>query len=119
MSSGFAGSPHTGSDYIGPATIVVHDTEIPVLVELRGYREPIDGIFRWFGRIRPSDELPSALGDEARTRVTIRTERSAREVSSAIPTRGAASGSWARARRPSVFLPSCPRWSRWLVRSIS
>ncbi|MFQ6326661.1 DUF4873 domain-containing protein [Nocardia sp. CWNU-33] len=79
MSSGFAGSPHAGSDYIGPATIVVHDTEIPVLVELRGYREPIDGIFRWFDRIRPSDELSCALGDEARTRVTIRTEHSARE----------------------------------------
>ncbi|MFD0365328.1 DUF4873 domain-containing protein [Nocardia sp. GCM10030253] len=79
MSSGFADNPHDGSDYIGPATIVVHDMEIPVRVELRGYREPIDGIFRWFGRIQPSDDLEAALGDEKRTRVTIRTEHSARE----------------------------------------
>lgn len=78
MNSVFAGSPHAGSDYLGAATIIVHGREIPVRVELRGYREPIDGIFRWFGRIQRSDELEAALGDEARTRVTIRTEHSAR-----------------------------------------
>ncbi|MGV9612631.1 DUF4873 domain-containing protein [Nocardia xishanensis] len=79
MNSAFADSPHAGSDYLGAATILAQGREIQVQVELRGYREPIDGIYRWFGRIRPNDDLAAALGDEPRTKVTIRTEHGARE----------------------------------------
>ncbi|GGF95380.1 hypothetical protein GCM10007304_06550 [Rhodococcoides trifolii] len=52
----------TDADYAGPATLVVDDTEFAVELELRGHAQPIDGIYRWYGRIRPDDALHRALG---------------------------------------------------------
>ncbi|MBJ8344800.1 DUF4873 domain-containing protein [Antrihabitans sp. YC2-6] len=80
MNSVVPHSPHEGSDYLGEATLVVHGTEIAARVEMRGYREPIDGIFRWIGRIDPNPELTAILGDEPRTKVTVRTPHSARDA---------------------------------------
>lgn len=80
MTSRFDDDPHEESDYIGPATIIIRGTEVDVNVELRGYREPIDGIYRWIGRTTPSDQLAEAVGDLQRQRAVIRTEHSAREA---------------------------------------
>ncbi|GAB17514.1 hypothetical protein GOEFS_035_00460 [Gordonia effusa NBRC 100432] len=75
----FHDDPHEESDYIGPATIIVRGTEIEVDVELRGYREPIDGIFRWIGRAQPNAELAEIVGDLQRMPAVIRTPHSSRE----------------------------------------
>lgn len=80
MNSVFTHSPHENSDYIGEATIIVRGTEVPARVEIKGYREPIDGIYRWIGRIDSNDALTEILGDEQRTKATIRTPHSAREA---------------------------------------
>ncbi|WP_068275721.1 DUF4873 domain-containing protein [Aldersonia kunmingensis] len=80
MSERFPHSPHAGSDYIGEATIVIRGTEVPAEIELRGYREPIDGVYRWIGRIAPNDTLTAILADKPRVRATIRTPHSAREA---------------------------------------
>lgn len=80
MTSRFDDDPHQESDYIGPATIIIRGTEIDVNVELRGYREPIDGIYRWIGRTTADERLTEIVGDRARQRAVIRTEHSAREA---------------------------------------
>lgn len=49
-------------DFTGPATVVVDDAEFSVTVELRGVVQPIDGIYRWYGRVAPSPELDAAVG---------------------------------------------------------
>lgn len=72
--------PHADSDYLGSATIVIRGEEIAAQIELRGYREPIDGVFRWIGRIQRNDRLTELLGDDEPVRATIRTTHSAREA---------------------------------------
>ncbi|QIS02057.1 DUF4873 domain-containing protein [Nocardia brasiliensis] len=73
-----AGSPHDGADYFGAATLVVRGVEVPVRVELRGYPEPTDGVYRWVGRIAANDALTEVLGDEQRTPCVVRTAAAAR-----------------------------------------
>jgi len=43
--------------YSGPATVVIDGTEVAVEVELRGHFQPIDGYYRWYGRIAANAEL--------------------------------------------------------------
>lgn len=47
--------------YTGAATLIIGDTELAVEVTLRGYFEPIDGHYHWYGRIRRNDELTALL----------------------------------------------------------
>ncbi|MCX5041854.1 DUF4873 domain-containing protein [Aldersonia sp. NBC_00410] len=54
------GTPAPG--YAGPAAVVIDGAEYPVTVELRGTVQPIDGIFRWYGRVAPCPELDAAIG---------------------------------------------------------
>ncbi|GED96700.1 DUF4873 domain-containing protein [Gordonia crocea] len=75
----FDDDPHEDSDYRGPATVVIRGTEIDVEVEMRGYREPIDGIFRWMGRIDPNETLSQIVGDLARMPAVIRTPQGTRD----------------------------------------
>ncbi|HWD02628.1 MAG TPA: DUF4873 domain-containing protein [Amycolatopsis sp.] len=56
-------SEHDEDGYAGPATLTVDDTEIPADVDLRGYFQPIDGFYHWYGRIAASAPLASAVGD--------------------------------------------------------
>ncbi len=72
--------PHSDSDYVGDATIILRGSGIPVHIELRGYREPIDGVYRWFGRVAVNEALTAAVGDVKRIRVTVRTAHGAREA---------------------------------------
>jgi len=44
-------SEHDEDGYGGPATLVVDGVSLPVTVELRGYFQPIDGFYRWYGRV--------------------------------------------------------------------
>jgi hypothetical protein len=53
--------------YLGPATLVVDERELPVEVELRGHFQPIDGRYRWYGRVRPNAELTALVGGKKRT----------------------------------------------------
>ncbi|MEJ9077702.1 MULTISPECIES: DUF4873 domain-containing protein [Gordonia] len=80
MTNRFDDDPHEDSDYIGPATIVIRGTEVTADVEIRGYREPIDGIYRWIGRISPNEEITDLVGDLQRQLAVIRTDHSAREA---------------------------------------
>jgi hypothetical protein len=47
--------------YTGPATLHVAETELAVDVELRGYFQPIDGYYHWYGRVRENAELSGLL----------------------------------------------------------
>ena len=47
--------------YQGPATLLVDESELDVTVTLRGYFEPIDGFYHWYGRINTSEELTRLL----------------------------------------------------------
>ena len=76
----FNDDPHEESDYRGPATIILRGTELDVDVEMLGYREPIDGIFRWTGRISPNDQLADIVGDLQRLPCVIRTPHSSRDA---------------------------------------
>ncbi|GAA5070723.1 DUF4873 domain-containing protein [Nocardia iowensis] len=67
------GSPHAGADYYGTAILIVRGVEVPVRVEMRGYPEPTDGVYRWVGRIDADDALTDVLGDEQRTPCVVRT----------------------------------------------
>ena len=56
--------------YTGPATLVVDESEMDVIVTLRGQFEPIDGLYHWYGRIN-ADERVSGLA--VNTPVVLRT----------------------------------------------
>jgi hypothetical protein len=51
-----------GPDFAGPGVVLLDGAEYPVTVALHGVVQPIDGIFRWYGRIEPSAELDAAVG---------------------------------------------------------
>ena len=55
--------------YQGPATLIVEESELDVTVTLRGYFEPIDGFYHWYGRVGVSEELNSLLGGKNREAV--------------------------------------------------
>jgi hypothetical protein len=55
-------SDHGEEGYTGPATLVVRETEIEVHVELRGHFQPIDGYYRWYGRVRADDKVSELIG---------------------------------------------------------
>jgi hypothetical protein len=57
-----AGPEHDEEGYTGPAILLVRDTSLTVEVELRGFFQPIDGYYRWYGRVRPNPELSTLLG---------------------------------------------------------
>lgn len=48
--------------YEGPATLIVDESEVDVTVVLRGYFEPIDGYYHWYGRVGVSEQLSGLLG---------------------------------------------------------
>ncbi|PPJ12519.1 DUF4873 domain-containing protein [Nocardia nova] len=64
------------ADYLGPAVVVLDDREFAVRVRLRGHRQPIDGIYRWYGRVDPDAALDAAAGNR-KQRVTLRTTEGA------------------------------------------
>ncbi|HEY2696460.1 MAG TPA: DUF4873 domain-containing protein [Pseudonocardiaceae bacterium] len=52
--------------YTGPATLIIDEWELAVDVELRGHFQPIDGRYRWYGRVRQNAELSALLAGRKR-----------------------------------------------------
>jgi hypothetical protein len=50
--------------YQGPARLRVGSDQFEVLVELRGFFQPIDGRYHWYGRLTRNDRLAQALGGQ-------------------------------------------------------
>lgn len=48
---------HADPGYTGPATLVIEGSELAVQVDLRGYFQPIDGRYHWYGRVAADPEL--------------------------------------------------------------
>lgn len=63
---------HDEDGYSGTATLLLGETELDVRVELRGHFQPIDGYYRWYGRIRTDERLSDLAGGKKR-KVEIRT----------------------------------------------
>ncbi|WP_344125970.1 DUF4873 domain-containing protein [Saccharopolyspora halophila] len=59
-------------DYQGPATIRAEDRELSTEVVLRGFFQPIDGKYRWYGRAA-ADEAIDELAAGRKTAVLLRT----------------------------------------------
>lgn len=58
--------------YAGPATLLIDDDELKVIVNLRGHFEPIDGYYHWYGRVATHEELSILLSGKKKVG-TIRT----------------------------------------------
>lgn len=54
-------SEHDEDGYAGEAVLVIDGTEIAVQVELRGYFQPIDGYYRWYGRVATNEQVSAAV----------------------------------------------------------
>lgn len=63
------------AEYEGTATLISEEREIWVNVHLSGQVQPIDGTYRWGGRIAAQPELQELAAGRART-VTVRTSES-------------------------------------------
>lgn len=59
-------------DYRGDAEVCTGDREIAVRVVLRGYFEPIDGRYHWYGRLDAHEEI-NELAGRRRIDVLLRT----------------------------------------------
>jgi cation diffusion facilitator CzcD-associated flavoprotein CzcO len=76
-----AGADEAPETHRGPATLIAGDAEIPVEVHLAGHIEPIDGSYRWKGRITAHPEvtaLHKAGTNQIRIRIPGGTESPAR-----------------------------------------
>jgi hypothetical protein len=62
-------SEHDEEGYAGPATVLLEDAEIEVSVVLRGYFQPIDGYYHWYGRIAANQALSDAVAGVKKTAV--------------------------------------------------
>ena len=58
--------------YQGPATLAVGGAEVDVEVTLRGQFQPIDGRYRWYGRLALNDEL-NAIAQGKKVSAVLRT----------------------------------------------
>jgi hypothetical protein len=58
--------------YRGPAEVLIGADTVPVRVELRGFFQPIDGLFHWYGRIAANPELDRLVSGN-RASVVLRT----------------------------------------------
>jgi hypothetical protein len=47
--------------YEGSATLVAGPARVDVQVRLRGYFQPIDGRYHWYGRIEPNEDLAGVV----------------------------------------------------------
>jgi hypothetical protein len=54
--------PADDDGYTGPATLLMAGHEFRVEVHLRGHFQPIDGHYRWYGRIARDDALHELAG---------------------------------------------------------
>lgn len=69
---------HDEDGYSGAATLTVDGAELPIEVELRGHFQPIDGFYRWYGRITANETL-STVADGKKRKATIQTPHGSAE----------------------------------------
>jgi hypothetical protein len=55
--------------YTGSAVLVFDAAEVPVEVELRGFFQPIDGRYHWYGRVAANDKVTTLVEAGARAAV--------------------------------------------------
>ncbi|MEU5693726.1 DUF4873 domain-containing protein [Actinosynnema sp. NPDC020468] len=53
--------------YTGQAVLVFEQREVPVDVELRGYFQPIDGRYHWYGRVAANEQVTELVEAGARS----------------------------------------------------
>ncbi|ATE52566.1 DUF4873 domain-containing protein [Actinosynnema pretiosum] len=53
--------------YSGPAVLLLGGHEVPVEVDLRGFFQPIDGRYHWYGRIAADPRVTGLVEAGART----------------------------------------------------
>ncbi|HWO58698.1 MAG TPA: DUF4873 domain-containing protein [Umezawaea sp.] len=53
--------------YAGQAELLFDDRSVPVEVELRGFFQPIDGRYHWYGRVAANDQVSTLVEAGART----------------------------------------------------
>ena len=59
---------HGEEGYTGAAVLVFEgEREVPVSVELRGYFQPIDGRYHWYGRVGANEQVTELVEGGART----------------------------------------------------
>jgi hypothetical protein len=58
---------HDEEGYTGEAVLVFDEREVPVSVDLRGYFQPIDGRYHWYGRITANEQVTELVEAGART----------------------------------------------------
>ncbi|MBB5956133.1 hypothetical protein FHS29_002719 [Saccharothrix tamanrassetensis] len=58
---------HDEDGYTGEAVLVFDQREVPVEVELRGYFQPIDGRYHWYGRVAANDQVTELVAAGARS----------------------------------------------------
>lgn len=50
--------------YSGPVTVILNDQEIAAEADLRGYFEPIDGRYHWYGRVTANPAIDTLVGGQ-------------------------------------------------------
>jgi Domain of unknown function (DUF4873) len=55
--------------YTGQAELLFDDTSVPVEVELRGFFQPIDGRYHWYGRVAANEQVSTLVEAGARAAV--------------------------------------------------
>lgn len=89
--------------YEGPAVLAVEGrAEFTVRARLTGSFQPLDGRYRWYGRLEAHEELTRMVGDRS-AGVVLRTSEGTRRAASPNPTCGTATGSKAWACPRSEF----------------
>ncbi|ONI86078.1 DUF4873 domain-containing protein [Saccharothrix sp. ALI-22-I] len=58
---------HGEEGYTGAAVLVFDEREVPVSVQLRGYFQPIDGRYHWYGRVGANEQVTELVEGGART----------------------------------------------------
>lgn len=92
---------HDDEGYRGPATLTVAGVDHEVTLTLLGHVEPLDGRFRWYGRVAAHAALDAALqGRKRPVRVVTPVGAADGEVSDVDP--------WGRYRIAGVSTPPFP-----------
>jgi hypothetical protein len=56
----------TDDGYEGTVTLLVAGSRYELTARLGGYFQPLDGHYRWYGRLEPNDELTRLIGGGTR-----------------------------------------------------
>ncbi|MQA10800.1 MAG: DUF4873 domain-containing protein [Pseudonocardiaceae bacterium] len=95
---------HDEEGFAGEATLLLAEAEVPVTVELRGYFQPIDGRYHWYGRITANDEV-TRLAEAGSKKCRLRTPEGEAEAKLSDP------DPWGRYRVAGVSTPPFARES--------